>query len=120
MHDLHKAKKVQALRYITGPLCKMIHHLEPNSTRASWVYPLFVALQKECETWTKRPEVRFFQKATIDFVSAKIYMRWHGMGQNIVPLKNGIWLVAFMFDPYYAPNNLECNTILGIDWMKSA
>ena len=41
------------------------------------------------------------------------------MGQNIVPLKNDIWLVAFIFDPYYTPNSLEHDTTLGIDWRKS-
>ncbi len=37
----------------------------------------------------------------------------------LVPLKNDIWLAAFMFDPYYTPNNTECDVILGIYWMKS-
>jgi hypothetical protein len=35
-------------------------------------------LQKDCEDWKNQNEVRFFQKATIDFVSAKIYHCWHG------------------------------------------
>jgi hypothetical protein len=115
-----KAEKVRALRHITGPLCKMIHHLEQNRTRASWIFPLFTALQKDCEVWKERNEViRWFRPATIGFVSQKIKHRWHGYGQNIVPLKNDIWLVAFIFDPYYTPNSLERDTTLGIDWMKS-
>jgi hypothetical protein len=63
---------------------------------------------------------RWFKTETILDVGKKIQMRWlGGTGQNIVPLKNDIWLVAFLFDPYYMPDSLECDAILGMNWMKS-
>jgi hypothetical protein len=112
------------LRQITGPICSMIHHLEKNSTRASWIFPLFMALLKDYDQWKKKPEVlRWFTLDTIDAVGEKIRMRWHRIGLNqrstLVPLKNDIWLAAFVFDPYYTPNSLDCDNILGIDWVES-
>jgi hypothetical protein len=118
-NNTSKAEKVQALRHITGPLCKMIHHLEQDKTCASWVFPLFMALQKDYEDWGKRNDViRWFSPETILAVGKKIDDRWNGNGR-LVPLKNDIWLVAFMFDPYYTPNNTHCDDILGIDWLQS-
>jgi hypothetical protein len=61
----------------------------------------------------KRNDVkRWFSSAMI------LAVGWKG-NEHLVPLKNGIWLVAFMFDPYCTPNNTECNHILGINWMES-
>jgi hypothetical protein len=50
-NNTSKAKTIRGLHHITGPLCKMIHHLEQNRTCASWLFPLFVALQKVYEEW---------------------------------------------------------------------
>jgi hypothetical protein len=56
---------------------------------------------------------RWFQPETTHDVSEKIEMlHWHGIGRDLVPLKNDIWLVAFMFDPYYTPKNLVYDSIL--------
>ena len=35
--------KVKALRFLTEPLCKIIHHVVKGKARASWIYPLFEA-----------------------------------------------------------------------------
>ena len=92
----------------------MVHQLEQDKTCASWVLPLCMALQIDCDELKKHNDVkRWFQPETIHDVSDKIEMLpWHGIGRNLVPLKNDIWLVAFMFDPYYTPNNLVYDSIL--------
>jgi hypothetical protein len=49
----------------------------------------------------------------------KIREHWLCIGHKILPLKSDIWLVAFLFDPCYMLNEIECDEILGIDWIES-
>jgi hypothetical protein len=64
-----------------------------------------MALQKDYEEWGKLNDVkRWFQLEPILAMGTKTENCWKSNGHP-VPLKNDIWLVAFTFDPYYAPNN---------------
>ena len=61
-------KKVEAIRGISGLLCKMIHHLESSKARTSWVVPLFDALVKDFIAWKNSFAARKYltQKTMLD------------------------------------------------------
>ena len=112
-------KKVQAVRQITKPLGKMIHHLESKKTKASWIFPLFEALMKDVYEFKNNPNVkRCLKHETIENIQSCISRRWLGQLHNerqIVPLKNNIFIVAYLLDPYYSTCE-HLNQSIGNDW----
>ena len=112
-------KKVQAVRQITKPLGKMIHHLESKKTKASWIFPLFEALMKDVYEFKNNPNVkRCLKHETIENIQSCISRRWLGQLHNerqIVPLKNNIFIVAYLLDPYYSTSE-HLNQSIGNDW----
>ena len=112
--------KVKALRLLTGPLCKIIHHLEKGKTRASWIYPLFEAFYEHMKWWKDNSSVvREFDGNTRSKVMGLFNKRWNGEG-NLVPLKNDVFITAYVFDPYYTPvGTFKDNPELGVSWISS-
>ena len=120
-------EKVETLRGITGPLCKAIH-LKSAKCRASWVYPMFIAVLKDYDVWKQKYATkRCFGEETIKKVGEVIMGRWLGVyeaGSTIVPIKDNTWLMVYLMDPYYMPDDLDgdqkYDALLGIEWLDVA
>ena len=97
-------EKVETLRGISGPLRKAIHHLESAKCRASWVYPMFIAVLKDYDVWKQKYATkRCFGEETIKKVYQVIMGRWLGVseaGSTIVLIKDNTWLMGYLMDPY--------------------
>ena len=63
--------------------------------------------------------VREFDGNTRSKVMGLFNKRWNGEG-NLVPLKNDVFITAYVFDPYYTPvGTFKDNPELGVSWISS-
>jgi len=106
MHVLHQ---------LTGPLCKAIHDMEGPSFWASFLMPMFLALERDIENWCNSTNTKLhFTEDMIEEVMAKVHRRWEGQG-NVVDLKLDQYVVAWLLDPYTSPAASD----LPINWLQT-
>lgn len=127
VNDANFVEKMEAVRGITGPLCKLVHHFEKGMVRASWVHPMFVALLKDYDEWRvkNKKTMRHLSFSTMQAVGAAVVGRWNGVNfqghDDSVPFKNDTWSVARVLDPCHACglDGDAHDTRLGVDCVAS-
>lgn len=118
--DESNFRRVTALRKITKPLNKMIHHLEGGKSKASWIFPLFEALMKDLSTFKDDALVgRCFDLYRIGEIDKAIEERWLGhrssTGRRLRALKSDLFIVGYLLDPYYTHDD-DIDERVGNDW----
>jgi len=108
-------RKVRVLRELTGLLCKAIHDMESSTFRASYVMPMFLAIERDVENWCESTEAALgFDDETRQLVLDKVHCHWEGQ-DDVAGLKTDHYLLATILDPYTSPSiaDLPCN------WLQS-
>jgi hypothetical protein len=90
-------EKMNLVGEILGPLAQVTHHLETCGARASWVFPVCVAVLIALKEWAEKPAVaRHFQIETREAVVNKFLNRWEG-GQGTQVRWMCVGCVMFFF-----------------------
>ena len=96
-------KKLVELRGLTCPVSVFIHHLEQPGARASWIIPVFKALEQEIEKWCSKASVRvMFDQETLDLVKSIVKERFVGSARKVGICAPHL-VLAMLLDPCTFP-----------------
>eukprot|EP00977_Amphora_coffeiformis_P024636 scaffold16502_cov177-Amphora_coffeaeformis.AAC.9 len=119
VHDTHFFNKVKCVRGITQPLSIFVRHLDQPGARASWLLPIFEALEKDLFVWCDDTTTgEYFSEDTVSVIKTVFEKRWKGTEGGQTTERNdamGLYapqhLLAMLLDPTTTMNVEELNQI---------
>ena len=104
VQDTDFIAKVKCLSQLFSIASAYVHHQETPGIRASFILPLYKALERDVEVWIEKKGRNNFMAPTMASIRDCIRVRWIGVPrQNLIGIYAPQYLMAWILDPVMSP-----------------